>query len=1037
MIVPTAEQEEIITAGLMPLRVSAGAGTGKTTTVALRVAHLIANHDIAPEQVLGITFTNKAAAELADRIRQELARLMGKELATDPGREVEVHTYHGFAAQILREFGALVGIERDALLITPTYSRQLLFEVVAAVPLPHLNVANPFIVEDIRRLGSALGDHLLSPEQVTIPVHAPDDPWVARADLLVALAHYDAEKRRLGVVDYSDLIVFAHRLVTSHPDVAREIRSRYRAVMLDEYQDTNPAQRRLIQALFGAGFPVTAVGDADQTIYEWRGASPSNFERFPDQFPAADGREAPTLPLSQNRRSLPNIIDLANRIKGEAGSVEWRLKPLDHRIGGEVVAAWHPDAVVEAEWIARQISILSDQHQWREMAILFRKNKDMILVHDALRAADIPVEVANLGGLLAVPEVADLRCWLRILHNPSDGPALYRLLMGSRFRLGIGDVVKLADWVRAADNSASEPLEHDPVRVFSLVEAIEHIDELNGLRAEAEGAMRRFGEHYRHLLAAAQGVSLVELCRQILDRTGAWNDLAALPDSGQLTARLNLYRFLDLTEEWSPLEGRPSLGAFVSYLDLMERDQTEELDTARLSGENAVTLVTVHRAKGLEWEVVFLPACYHHNFPSGGMPKENPYKVAKYLPYEYRVDREWLPPLHQGIDPATADRLLSAVQERQEWRIAYVAVTRAKQRLFVSGASWYGHPIPRKRPVGPSRLWEIVSQQPQTRVESRPAKEPPPAPLLLRFEPDPQAPDPHFPQGWTGAVRHEMDHHGWAAGQAAELDIDRPYQQHLQRFQGMLFDLPEPAATVSPTGIQTSVTGMVTYAQCPKRFFWSEVERLPRRPNPAARRGTEIHRLIELHNRRQLPITDLIDGLYDAPVAVDEASLADGGAGWSKTDPLGAFKSSRFAGAHPLLVEQPFELGLGSLRIKGRVDAVYEPKPGHWEIVDFKSGRRPDDPSSKVQLEAYAVAADTGALAPSIPTSMTATFAYLSSGLEEVSEVVDGEWLRRARSRLSALADAIADEDYHPRPSPLCAGCDFLTFCPEGQASLR
>ena len=1037
-ITPTPEQLDVISAPLGPIRVAAGAGTGKTTTIALRVVSLVADRGLEPERILGITFTNKAAAELSDRIRVLLAPHV------EPGREVEVHTYHGFAAQLLREFGAIVGVERSSKVITPTFSRQLLRSILHRVPLASINISDRNNIEHLRRLGSQLGDHLLLPQDVPIPEGPADDPWLLRADLLEGLRHYQVEKSRLGVTDYADLIVLAHRLVTRHPEVAAELRQRYQAVMLDEYQDTNPAQRELLRALFGSGFPVMAVGDIDQTIYEWRGASPHNFEQFPSHFCHPDGTEASTVNLTANRRSLPNIVEVANAIRAKTGSGQPPLAPLADRIGGEVVVAWHDNAVVEAEWIARNLALLAPSHSWKDMAVLFRKNKDMILVHDALRAADIPVEVANLGGLLGVPEVADLHAWLRILQTPEDAPALYRIVVGSRFRLGLGDLAHLARWVTrqersdralAVDNAAIPPdrTEHDQPPARTMLEAIDHLDEIPDLRRGARDGLERFASEYRQLLEAAQGVSLVELCRRTLDLTGAWSDLAALSDTEQLTARLNLYRFLDLAEDWSPLEGRPSLAAFIEYLALMSEDQNEELDTARLSGEDAVTLLTVHRAKGLEWDIVFVPACYDKNFPTQSQGFDNPYGPAKtagkYLPYEFRLDRQWLPPLHPGIDKRDADDLLREVHVRQEWRIAYVAATRAKQRLFVSGAWWYGHPEPKAKPSRPSELWNVVASQPCTRVESEPRDEPMP-PLLLRFEPDPPAPDPLFPSGWDAALREELATPGWALQAAEARGLGDGFATHTAAVQQMLFDLPAMSPAANDALVSTSVTGLVTYAHCPQRFFWSEVERLPRRPNPAARAGTRIHRQIELHQRGQIPLDDFGPDLYDGDgytVRGEDTPTAE------VAGPFQMFSESRFARSRARMIETPFEMVLSGVRLRGRIDAVFEPEPGHWEIVDFKSGRPRSEPSGHVQLEAYAIAAETGALGPP-PDRMTVTFAFLGGGLNERSEAVDVAWLESARSRLAGLARGITDGSYEPQPGDGCYGCDFLRFCPTGRA---
>ena len=1024
-ITPTAEQAEVISAPLAPMRVAAGAGTGKTTTIALRVVSLVAETGIEPERILGITFTNKAAAELSDRIRVLLKPHV------EPGREVEVHTYHGFAAQLLREYGALVGVERSSKVITPTFSRQLLRGVLERVPLPNVNISDRNNIEHLRRLASQLGDHLLMPGDLAVPPVNPDEPWLLRTDLLVGLKHYQAEKSRLGVTDYADLIVLAHRLVTTHPYVAAELQERYQAVMLDEYQDTNPAQRELLRAVFGSGFPVMAVGDVDQTIYEWRGASPHNFDQFPSHFLRADGSKAPTLNLTGNRRSLPNIVEVANLIRAQTGSGQPALTPLGDRVGGEVVVAWHDDAVVEAEWIARNLAQLATSHRWSEMAVLFRKNKDMILVHDALRAAGIPVEVANLGGLLGVPEVTDLHAWLRILQTPEDAPALFRVVMGSRFRMGMGDLAHLVRWVTAQEKGDPNRIDHDQAPARTLLEAIDHLDEIPGMRPAAREGLNRFASEYRQLLRAAQGVTLVELSRRILDLTGAWTDLAALSDTEQLTARLNLYRFLDLAEDWSPLEGRPSLAAFIEYLSLMSEDQTEELDTARLSGENAVTLLTVHRAKGLEWEVVFVPACYDKNFPTQSQGFDNPYgplkTAGKFLPYEFRLDRQWLPPLYPGIDKREADDLLRAVHLRQEWRIAYVAATRAKQRLFVSGAWWYGHPEPKARPSRPSELWNVVAGHPGSRIESEPGAEPVP-PTLLRFEPDAPAPDPLFPTGWDAALRAELAAPGWAMLQAEARGVDEGFAASTQAAQQMLFDLPIVNLRTSAALVSTSVTGLVTYARCPRRFYWSEVDRLPRRPNPAAQAGTKVHRRIELHQRGQIPIDDVAHDLYDSVEAVDQFP---GGPG-----PFQIFADSRFARTRARLIETPFELAISGVQVRGRVDAVFEQEPGNWEIVDFKSGRPRIESAGHVQLEAYAVAAANGALGPA-PDRMSVTFAFLGGRLEELTETVDEQWLSSARGHLSRLTGAIAAGRYSPQPGEGCGNCDFLRFCDAGKAYVR
>jgi DNA helicase-2/ATP-dependent DNA helicase PcrA len=333
----TPEQRAIVAHPLEPLRVSAGAGTGKTTTIVLRLAALIEG-GIDPEQTLGITFTNKAAEELADHLRGQLPELAAT------GREVEVTTYHGFAYGILQEFGALVGMERGADVIGPGFQRQLLEEGLVAGDYDSLDLTAPaHRVDESAALTRQLGDNLLTTADLTAAApDSLDSVWKKRLELASVAEAYAEAKNRVGVVDYADLVRLAHRVVTEYPELAGRIRDRYRAVLLDEYQDSDPAQRLLMVAVFGDGYPVTAVGDADQTIYEWRGASLENFEGFPNHFPTADRKPAATLPLTENRRSDRVILDLANRIRAEIhgpGGFD-PLIPVDAAASGEIEVAW-------------------------------------------------------------------------------------------------------------------------------------------------------------------------------------------------------------------------------------------------------------------------------------------------------------------------------------------------------------------------------------------------------------------------------------------------------------------------------------------------------------------------------------------------------------------------------------------------------------------------------------------------------------------------------------------------------------------------
>ncbi len=1011
----TPEQQAIVDYPLAPLRVAAGAGTGKTTTIVLRLKALIAA-DIEPESALGITFTNKAAGELADRLRVELPDL------TADGREVQVSTYHGFAYEVLREFGALVGVERDTAVIGPAHQKQLIEDGLGVVHFDHLDLTYPRgIIDKTFTLAGQVGDNLLATSDVRVAAPAAggrDDVWDTRLELLSLVDSYVLAKTSIGVVDYGDLVGRAHQLVTEHPAIAERIRARYRIVLLDEYQDTDPAQRELLRAVFGGGFPVTAVGDSDQTIYEWRGASRLNFDGFVHHFPNPDGTNAATLPLTLNRRSDRAILDLANlireRLHGDAPFDS--LDPGPGARSGQIETGWLGTRGEEAAWIAARIEEAHDDgSRWDEIAVLVRKNKDIPAIREALLSAGIPTEVVSVGGLLEIPEIAELVAWLQILDDPSTSTSLARILLGSAFRMGLGDLAPLAAWVRERN--------HQGDASPSLIEAIDHVEQISGCSPEAMQRLEDFRARYSRLLVEAQSVPVPDLCRSVLAAMHAWTEVDAMNDHAAVSTRLNLYRFLDLVESWKPVVGRATLESFLQYLRLLSDESApQELDTVAISRGPAVAILTIHRAKGLEWDTVVIPSVVDGGFPSRSRSYASPIDKAEYLPYSLRLDAESLPDLSGAQKASDRNAILRKYHEAEEWRTAYVAVTRARHQLIVTGS----HRTPeRKTPRIPSPLFTMAEKIAGTSVvidDPGPIEEP-------QWEPPGSAPDPLFTEsGWDEVLREATKDPEWlnAHPKHKPAATARASQMRLE-----LESLPQPAVAEQSVARATSVTGLVTLARCPLQFRWAFVDRLPRRPSPALRRGVQFHRSVELHNVGKVPLADLDEIAYDLPGDGSSEPAASG------ADPYEVFLESRFADQKARFAEVPIDLGFGSVRVRGRIDAVYEPEPGRWEIVDYKSGRPSDDPALDVQLETYAIAAVDGAVAEPIPDQLSVTFAFFGGGeYAERSVDVNDAWLDAARDRIESLSLRFERDEFEPTPSAACRRCDFISFCETGRSFL-
>jgi DNA helicase II / ATP-dependent DNA helicase PcrA len=486
---PTQEQGAVVGAPLSPLAVIAGAGSGKSETMAARLVWLVANGMARSDRVLGLTFTRKAAAELAERVRSRLERLRragldGAENAVDAGEPV-ISTYHAYAGRLVSDHALREGLEPSMRLITPALSWQLAAQIVGAYdgPMDEIGWTPQTVTAAVLQLAGDLAEHLRQPGEVkevgqwltrqeaALPGRVPAavrkimESQRAREQLLPMVERYNAAKAAREVLDHGDQVALAARIAARHPEVGAAERGRYQVVLLDEYQDTSHAQLVLLRALFGGGHPVTAVGDPCQSIYGWRGASAGNLRRFTSDFPTRSGAPGSVRLLSTSFRNAGRVLDAAaviqSELRAEAPDVPRLVPAPDRGMRGNVSCALLLTAGDEADWVAAQAAALlalpagsaPDGGPWpdgraagvrpSDIAVLCRKRAQFVALRRAFEAREIPCEVVGLGGLLSVPEVQDVVATLRVLHDAAASDALARLLTGPRWRIGPRDLVAL------------------------------------------------------------------------------------------------------------------------------------------------------------------------------------------------------------------------------------------------------------------------------------------------------------------------------------------------------------------------------------------------------------------------------------------------------------------------------------------------------------------------------------------------------------------------------------------------------------------
>jgi DNA helicase II / ATP-dependent DNA helicase PcrA len=1061
---PTMQQWRAISHPMSPGVVVAGAGSGKTAVMAARVVYLglvasgrleAGHRGAMPSRILCLTFTNKAAEELSRRV---LAAAEG--LGLQEGEEPTVLTYHAFAARLLDDYGLRMGLEPGQMLLSEAQRWQLMASLLADAEFEAWEVRSDYIVGEALKLADQLANHLVTPDAVMARDRrmAESDEFrkereerirtavLKRIELCGLVEAYLEAKAERKAIDYGDQIALAVQLVDEHPEIADEFRERFPAVLLDEYQDTNIAQARLLGSLFGPGHPVLAVGDPDQNIYAWRGASLRNILLFPDEF-GTEELQAERRPLYVNFRSGSRILDVANEVIGKVPSErraeDKELRPHPDRGSGEVEAFVATHDRAEAQAIARLITERRAQGglRWQDFAILCRKRRLFGPIAEVLREAEIPVEVVDLGGLLIIPEVVDVVSWLRLLDDPSRNVALARILMGPRWRIGYRDMRVLAQWSMRKNREleGSMPGEDDmPGDVaFALVESLDHLDDqdMEGLSPEARERLKEFRVLLEEMRAEAATGALGDLVEAVIDRSGLWRELEAAPGEAAIGARRNLLNLVQHVAAFSPVEGEATLSTLVTYLDTAEATE-DDLEPAQPSDADTVKLLTIHKAKGLEWPVVFVPGlAEHQGWASSLFPDTsrgpNPLTQPATLPFELRGDADVLPEYTGDLKQFKRD--LRDRGEEEERRLCYVALTRARDALIVSCAHWYEGP---SDPFHPGRFYLEVSKHPAPRVlfqDEQPEGNPVIAARAERAArwPLPARPsdvDAMFEEGWHRAAVETVDRPEAVDRRVAGLSASdgARFRQRLSGHLERAGLIEERTRAGDPLVVPAtlSVTGLIAYETCPKLFYWSNVRPLPRSPNPAARRGSEIHRWIELQTRGQ---TTLIE-LDEPPDLSTEERMAE----VPPEERLRqAFRASRFADKVPLYAERPFILYLDGMVVRGRIDAVFGEPDGPWEIVDYKTGRVPseDDPLLGLQLDVYALACVE--IWKKRPEDLMLTYFYLSEG-KEVSRRADD--LAGARDRIRRTLQGIVEGRFEPTPGEQCRWCDFLSFCDAGRA---
>jgi len=1010
---PTAEQQAVIEAPLEPALVVAGAGSGKTETMANRVVWLLANGLVGVSEVLGLTFTRKAAGELGERIERRVqqlgaAGLLGDDV--DPFDAPTVSTYNAFANGIFRDNALRVGRESEAQVLGEASSWQLARSLVVASTddrLAGLGRSVDSLTEAVLRLSHALSENVADAADVAdlaerfldlaglpstkgTPYKSVVDAVAAVAALppLLELARaFSDEKARRGFVEYSDQVALALEVCETAPDVVTELRARFRVVLLDEYQDTSVVQTTLLSRLF-AGTGVMAVGDPHQSIYGFRGASAANLGRFPVDFEAAPGA---LYSLSTSWRNASRVLDAANAVVAElAAAAEGAVAELSPRPAapeGRVEVVFEQTLPAEAErvaaWLQRELD--PARHggaEPRTAAILFRSKKTVPAFVEALAARGVPYHVLGVGGLLQRPEVVDLVSCLRVLHDPAAGSELIRLMAGARWRVGLHDIAVLrsvSSWLFSHDH-AQQQLDDEVAAGFrasvaagehgSIVDALDFVTtapdghrQLADFSPEGLARLRRLGSQLAFLRGRV-GLDLVDLVTLVQQEMLLDVEVGAATGQGHGGAWLQALE--DELAGYVATDESATLGGFLSWLAAAER--RDDMGPRSEDGEpGTVQLLTVHGSKGLEWDVVAVPRLVEGELP--GTSREGVGWLGfGELPFEFRGDAAELPQLAwRGVDDQKEfDQGLAAFRaelvERhlaEERRLAYVALTRARDAVLLSGSFWSTTVKPRAASRYLRELVDAGVLPPGALPELPDDDENPLADTTreLAWPIDPLGPRRAAVEGAAARVGREL------AARAADPDrpdvVDGPWSADIDLLLRERDAIRERAGSIDlPQRIPAS--RFKDYVSDPAAVAASLRRPLPERPYRATRLGTLFHEWVE-ERYRPTGRAEVLDA-WATEIDLDDervggtAGLVDPDDARRLVELQRTFERSPWAGVEPVEVELEVHLPLGRRTVICKIDAVFE-RDGRWQVVDWKTGAAPVDAADlelrQLQLALY------------------------------------------------------------------------------------
>lgn len=1010
-----------------PAVIVAGPGSGKTRVIISKIEHLVKQAAVEPGRILAITFSNKSAEEMLERITLTFLHR---------AHEFNISTFHSFCWDIVREFADDIGFKENVRVLDGTGSWIVTRRRIEDFELRHfLPKTNPFkhVADLVRHIGRAK-DETVTPDdyaRYAAGVRAAYEAEMGRLTLDDAQARlaeverteevarfyasYQTVLKAENSVDYGDMIAMAVAILREHPDICHRIQGRYDFVLVDEFQDTNISQIELLNLLTGSGRKVCVVGDPDQSIYRFRGASFASFARFDELYA---GRQV--FALTQNYRSTRNILSVAKHLISNNSDRYRAEKELwtDNGTGDKVTVIKAPSYVAEAEAVAGEILRLAgerdpEDRRLSDFAILYRAHGHREEFEKALVRRRIPYRILGGAGFYKKEEIRDIAALVRVVSGRADGVSLFRVLSLTDFAIPATDLQRLTGWARSQE--------------LGLEDAVRRIENVKDLSKSGLAGLLKARQYLADAASSAAAKPASEACREIIDST--WILKRYLhddsPDSRQRVA--NLGKYLRKVQEFETFSEDKSLAAFADYQDMLFEAGADEEEEPVEDSTDAVQLMTVHAAKGLEWPFVFVACLCSRRFPTTQKKEE--------IPFPDELMKEPLPP--------------GDFHEREERRLAYVAFTRARERLYLTCVE--------KKGVKPSvfvqealeagdaiRLVEVPEVDFDSSVE--------PASDIDLLERDvrrtimTQLDRPEDLRKTVGllsfamSLRESSDGQNWGKKlsefrRRSDLHIDPALEERVTELLAYRVLIDAAGRDIPERSLHLSYSQINTYEECPMAYKFGCIFKIPGKPQPYFSFGSSVHlalrRFFERVRAGENPSLDDLLRLYKEHWQRDGYALkAQEEAYWQEgKHSLGSvYERHQGRPIKPLELEWKFTLPVGPHFVHGFIDRIDPIGGGKCEVIDYKTGKPKEqkDVDADLQLSLYALAVRE--CLGLVPERLSL---YFLSSDEIVSSSRTETQLEEVKTKVLSVADLILSGDFQPTSDHFrCGRCDYAALCP-------